>query len=166
MGASRVKWLANSATGLCRCGRERLPGRKSCAICTAKSLAKSRLQTERRRTLGLCHSCGVIRDGKGVRCVECSAAHAATSQRIKSEVIDAYGGKCGCCGEAERAFLTIDHSNDDGASHRKLIGGGGDKMYRWLKKHGFPQEGFALMCFNCNLGRRVNGGVCPHQQLA
>lgn len=27
---------------------------------------------------------------------------------------------------------------------------------------GFPPE-YQIQCFNCNLGRARNGGVCPHQ---
>jgi hypothetical protein len=29
-------------------------------------------------------------------------------------------------------------------------------------KQGFP-DGFQTLCFNCNVGKYKNGGVCPHQ---
>src|SRR5271157_234086 len=80
----------------------------------------------------------------------------------KKKVIDAYGGKCYCCGETILAFLTVDHPNADGAAHRKSIGGGGYPMYLWLIRHNYPKE-FRAACWNCNCGRRINGGVCPHQ---
>ena len=39
---------------------------------------------------------------------------------------------------------------------------GGTKFYRWLKRNNFP-EGFQVLCFNCNCGKEINKGVCPHK---
>lgn len=36
------------------------------------------------------------------------------------------------------------------------------RLYRSLKRRGFPKDRFRLLCANCNLGRYLNGGVCPH----
>src|SRR3990167_2513529 len=36
-------------------------------------------------------------------------------------VIFHYGGRCACCGELEPKFLAIDHINNDGAVHRKIL---------------------------------------------
>lgn len=89
-------------------------------------------------------------------------------RKIREEVLDAYGGVCACCGEAERVFLTVDHINGDGAAHRREVcgtgsgRGGGSTMYEWLKKQGFPKDRFQILCYNCNCGRQRNGGVCPH----
>lgn len=87
--------------------------------------------------------------------------------RIKETVFAAYGGyKCVCCGETEKLFLTIDHIGNDGANHRrKLIGkrySAGYHTYIWLVKNNFPQ-GFQVLCMNCNHGKRMNNGICPHQ---
>lgn len=65
------------------------------------------------------------------------------------------------------AFLAIDHINGGGSAARKsgIYGGskvGGSGFYRWLIKNDFP-AGFQTLCHNCNLGRQINGGVCPHQ---
>ncbi len=46
------------------------------------------------------------------------------------------------------AALSIDHINGGGSKHRKELGGGGTKFYRWLKKHNYP-EGFQVLCMNC-----------------
>lgn len=162
---SYVKQKANVAAGLCRCGRVRIEGRKSCEICTLTKRSASRERNRRLRQLGMCPTCGGPRDGRWVRCVRCTTEHANLSRRIKAAAIAAYGGKCRCCGETEQAFLTIDHTNNDGNQHRKMTPCGGDKIYRWLKKNDYPKDGFALMCFNCNLGRRVNGGICPHMPM-
>lgn len=91
----------------------------------------------------------------------------------KAAVIEAYGGKCTCCGESEPLFLVVDHVNDDGASHREEIGygrttdgrrrvGSGSIMYVWLVANAFP-EGFQLLCANCNLAKQSGG--CPHRRV-
>lgn len=81
--------------------------------------------------------------------------------RRKVAVLAAYGGRCKCCGESRHPFLTIDHVFGDGAKHRKVAGGAGDRTYSWLVKHSFP-PGFQVLCWNCNCGRKINGGICPH----
>ncbi len=91
----------------------------------------------------------------------------AKRARIKEAVFAAYGGyKCVCCGEVEKAFLTIDHINNDGANHRRSLTGkrhsAGYHTYIWLVKNRFP-EGFQVLCMNCNHGKRMNKGICPHQ---
>lgn len=81
---------------------------------------------------------------------------------LRSETFAAYGGECICCGESQIDVLTIDHVKNDGAQHRRLIGGG-SRLYAWLRKNGFPQDGFQILCFNCNRAKFYYG-VCPHQQ--
>lgn len=71
-----------------------------------------------------------------------------------------YGGCCKCCGEDIPEFLTVDHVNGDGAAHRKACGKG-RKIYADLKQRGFPQDGFRLLCFNCNIALGFYG-YCPH----
>ena len=88
-------------------------------------------------------------------------------ERVKDAVCAAYGGyECACCGETEKLFLTIDHINNDGAEHRRKITGkrhsAGYHTYIWIVKNGFP-EGFQVLCMNCNHGKRMNNGICPHQ---
>jgi hypothetical protein len=87
--------------------------------------------------------------------------------RIKDEVYEHYGGyKCNCCGESNPKFLSLDHINNDGGKHRKLFGiTGGMHLYRWIQKNNFP-EGFQVLCYNCNLGKARNQGICPHTQEA
>ena len=78
----------------------------------------------------------------------------------KKLVFEHYGKKCICCGETEMTFLTIDHIEGGGEKHRKKIG---RKINDWLVKNNFP-EGFQTLCFNCNWGKHINGGICPHKQ--
>lgn len=79
--------------------------------------------------------------------------------RLKRQAMLAYGGRCSCCGEDELIFLTIDHLDNSGAEHRRILGRGGARLYQWLKARGYP-EGFQVLCFNCNFAKS-NGG-CPH----
>ena len=82
----------------------------------------------------------------------------------KKLVFEAYGGAiCNCCGETQPEFLSIDHINNDGAEHRREIGNSGSRIYQWLRIHNFP-EGFQVLCMNCQTGKRINNGVCPHQE--
>jgi hypothetical protein len=80
---------------------------------------------------------------------------------LKDAAYRAYGGyRCACCGEPHQAFLGIDHVNNDGGKHRRSIGRGSN-IYVWLRDNKYP-EGFQVLCHNCNHGKHLNGGVCPH----
>jgi len=85
-------------------------------------------------------------------------------RRLINEIIDAYGGKCACCGETRKEYLTIDHVDGDGRKQRREIGvTSSDGLYRWLRQNNYP-EGFQVLCFNCNCGKR-NFSVCPHNEI-
>jgi hypothetical protein len=85
---------------------------------------------------------------------------------VKAEAMATYGDShCVCCGETEIAFLTLDHVDGGGSGINRRRG----STYAWLKRNGWPSDPpLQVLCFNCNCGRQVNGGVCPHQsgQLA
>lgn len=83
---------------------------------------------------------------------------------VKQKIIEAYGGKCVCCGEETLEFLTIDHINNDGAEDRRQNGRkSGGKLYRWLIKNNFPKEDYQLLCYNCNCSKGFFG-YCPHNK--
>lgn len=91
-------------------------------------------------------------------------------ESVKQQVFDYYGEYCACCGEAERIFLTLDHINNDGAQHKRELSKqanarsvGADKLWRAIIKDGFPNS-YQILCYNCNCGKRDNGGICPHQE--
>lgn len=77
---------------------------------------------------------------------------------LKAEMIAAYGGSCSCCGESAFQLLTIDHVYHDGKRHRAAKG---ENVYADLKQREWPQDGFRLLCMNCNWGTRF-GAPCPH----
>ena len=82
-------------------------------------------------------------------------------RKMKTQIFEAYGGaKCQCCGEDRFEFLTIDHINGGGNTHRKEIGGG-RAIYYWIIRNNFP-VGFRILCMNCNWATGQYG-QCPHE---
>lgn len=126
----------------------------------------------RKIAAGLCGTCGVEPKREGMRdCTGCGAARVASGRRSEAKARDEiylrYGGpRCVCCGETELLFLTLDHVDNDGGSHRReIVGKNGGCSYRQLRsslrRRGWPPI-LQVLCFNCNMGRQRNGGVCPH----
>lgn len=136
---------------------------------------RSRKNRERARREGLCLSCfKPLGDSKGKNCNVCAeTANVAQKMRRRRDMeacLAAYGGKrCACCGETQPTFLTLDHINGDGNKHRKLITKAKNAVpcaahfYAALRRAGFP-PGLQVLCWNCNLGRERNGGICPHEE--
>jgi hypothetical protein len=92
------------------------------------------------------------------------------SAALRIATLEAYGGRCECCGESNPTFLTIDHVGGGGNKHRRMIsrhGTAGNVFYVRLKKLGFPRvvDGFPLriLCWNCNMATAFLG-TCPHQR--
>jgi len=128
---------------------------------------------------GMCTYCGQQKAANGFRqCQSCNSIRNKRAikyrKKLRDEVYSHYGGyKCACCGETEPVFLTIDHINNDGAKHRVKMAHGrigrtgrgcsGIRIYYWLKRHNYPL-GFQVLCYNCNHGKYLNGGICPHQK--
>jgi len=78
----------------------------------------------------------------------------SVEQRIgnRLKVLQHYGkdGKIQCswpdCEISDPDMLTIDHVHDDGALHRKEIGGGA-QFHCWAIRNQFP-EGYQTLCWN------------------
>jgi hypothetical protein len=84
--------------------------------------------------------------------------------QIKKETIEAYGGRCVCCGEEEIAFLTIDHKFGGGnVERRSLNRASGKAFYLWLRRKGYPKDKYQALCHNCNQAKSAYG-ICPHQK--
>lgn len=92
------------------------------------------------------------------------------SYKVKNEVLSHYSKKlsnsdfpcCNCCGEHDfLIFLTIDHiTNRKNVTHEKGLGG--QKMYQYLRKIGYP-TGYQVLCYNCN-SAKSDSGICPHER--
>ncbi len=90
------------------------------------------------------------------------AANRASVLKLRREMIAAYGGACTCCGETHEEFLTLEHTRQDGAEHRRRAGGCW-AVYRELRRLGWPKDGFTVLCMNCNWAVRLSV-VCPHKR--
>ena len=92
------------------------------------------------------------------RCLESSRTKQARyRQRVRQDVLSAYGGRCACCRSEKE--LHLDHKNGGGQAHRKSVGGTSTSVYRDVIKRGFPQE-FQLLCKPCNYAKSA-GSHCP-----
>ena len=87
----------------------------------------------------------------------------ARTRQLRQEVMAAYGGRCTCCGVEGWQFLTIDHVDGDGTEHAAALKNQGGAIYRWLRARGYPQEGFQILCWNCNQAKYAFG-ICPHAE--
>lgn len=68
---------------------------------------------------------------------------------------------CACCGRDGIIYLTLDHIDNSGNTHRKS---GITNLYSWIKKNKFP-TGFQVLCWSCNMGKHLNHGQCPHKGI-
>lgn len=86
-------------------------------------------------------------------------------RKVREEIFDHYGWVCRCCGETMREFLSLDHINNDGYLDKNPNGDkkSGKELYLLVKKENFSDR-FQTLCMNCNWGKKVNNGVCPHKK--
>ena len=174
-------------SGVCRsCSEKIMPGKARCLKHHAAHLEHRRRRHLDRKQHGVCTICGKrpITSGSTSRCTACiegakQRAHRyeqryrspkyktqrkiqrqVADPRIKAEIFAHYGKVCDCCGEDALPLRTIDHIDGKkkwGHDHTWT----GIKLYKWLKKHGFP-KGFRTMCWSCNCGRDTSpDGLCP-----
>ena len=111
----------------------------------------------------LCWNCNWLKHLSFIRQNPSTSKSAMYSRRsrvkIKETVLTHYGHACVCCGITDSDLLCFDHIHNDGAAFRaETIRG---PIGPWLIRNDFPDD-IQLMCFNCNDGRRINGGICPH----
>lgn len=87
--------------------------------------------------------------------------------RLKLDVFKHYsvdGIKCCKCGFDDIRALTIDHINNNGAEERRKLFGhrmyAGTTFYRWLRKNDYPDNGYQVLCFNCNWIKKTEHQKC------
>ena len=144
--------------------RQAIKGKTKCTTCRKKNLAR----LARLRGSGRCTHSGCSRKPKGLSLCRKHSVNALIQSRARKQaVVDAYGGRCDCCGETGLDFLTIDHVSGNGAAHRRKLFGNsricGARFYRWLAAFNFPR-GFRVLCWNCNFSVHLNKGKCLHTQ--
>lgn len=147
------------ARGLCRSCYQK--ARRDGALPTERAICHPERPVQAR---GLCPQCYAKNkywdDPKRFR-QESRDSQAAARKRLREEMLKAYGERCACqwCPETNTDFLTLDHINGDGKEHRKQVG---SHTYADLRRKGWPQGGYRLLCWNCNALTK-NGRVCPHE---
>jgi hypothetical protein len=159
----------------CRNGEQQIRRCESCAKVFGGTNAERTLCAACRPPLTKpCATCGVQFVGSmdqrrycspSCRVVAVKRQREAAHDALRQAALVAYSGPrpfCACCGDGISQFLALDHIDGGGHQHRKKLGGGG--FWTWLKRNGYP-SGFRVLCHNCNLGRQVNGGACPHDVL-
>lgn len=132
--------------------------RRECKVCHRNKMAEWR-RNNREKYLEARHRWYAKDAGRKRMCAERRKSDHRSRQKTKYIVLEHYGAKCNCCGEAEIHFLTVDHINNDGAAHRRTMNHA--NQWLWLVRNNFP-PGFQILCMNCNFGKRMAGGVCPH----
>lgn len=164
---SRQRKERRKKQGLCPCGNLVADGFVSCAGCRKKAASRHENKVLSSTLNNRCKRCNS--DTNEIFCANCKQVlrdqKKKCRQKLKKSVMSHYGGECSCCGESELAFLTIDHIENNGSEHRKSLPDSkfstGERFYRWLRDNNYP-DGFQVLCMNCNFGKHLNNGVCPH----
>jgi hypothetical protein len=97
-------------------------------------------------------------------CRECHNTRTRDNWRkLRVEIFNNYGWECKCCGETIKEFLSLDHINNDGYLDKNPNGDkkSGKELYLLVKRQGFPEK-YQTLCMNCNWGKKIGNGVCPH----
>lgn len=115
---------------------------------------------------GFCRACGSRpRFEHRVTCEPCTRSRAKNRVQRKLDVLLAYGGVCACCGEQDWRMLTLDHILNDGAEERRVLSPDGTNksynFYGYLKRNGYPQGPYQVLCWNCNMSK-AHFGSCAH----
>lgn len=132
----------------------------------------SKRKREERLAAGLCAVCGKneFRPQRKT-CDHCAFPHrkydSDTTRKwhkkwllqVQEAIFEHYGRVCVCCGEDNPLFLTLDHINNDGNIQRM---GRSHNTWTQAASDGFPED-LQMLCYNCNLGKTRNNGVCPHR---
>lgn len=149
-----------------------------------RKLSESGYRYRHRKELGLCVRCGEpqVKSRIGKRhCSKCDAQYRIydkkryyknkvsrldavrkRNQIAKDEIYRRLGGYvCACCGETEKLFLTIEHKNGGGRKERTYYGGSRFLPALLARKN---LDGYEILCMNCNRGKYLNGGFCPHKR--
>lgn len=171
------RYRSRKQLGVCvSCSGPVVADKTMCDDCSQHRNSQKKRRSDSFLTSKLCSVCGKIPpEGEGKRCKACidkrNSWYQGSGTQAKDKVrrdenrraaFEHYGERCSCCGENEPCFLAIDHIEGDGTTHRKEINKWGSGFHKWLVDSGFP-EGFQILCHNCNMGKHLNGGVCPHK---
>jgi hypothetical protein len=147
------------SAGLCPwCGADAEPGRVFCEPCAERNREVSAKWYEKRREKVLARWRERYASDPEYRALmQHKARRSGTRDRrvLRAKVIEAYGGRCVCCGFADVRALDLDHVTRDGPSNRRPP----YAAYREAIKEAYPDR-FRLLCRNCNWGAFLGEGDC------
>ncbi len=139
-------------------------GKNACRRCLDLANERRKLKYASKKNSTICMLCLTNQRHEGYSmCHWCIKYQTTYRLNLKLEIFDAYGGaKCACpqCPlslDTNHQFLSIDHIHDGGRRQNKR----GTNLYLWLRTHQYP-SGYRVLCHNCNCGRQINNGICPH----
>ena len=152
---NQERFLYLRQSGLCvSCKAPTEANKTYCADCGSMMSTRHKERNAARKTEGLCVECGAPARPNKTCCIECSEkqnsrAHQEREQ-LRLQAMTHYSeGKPICawvqCTIDDLDLLTIDHMNNDGAKHRRMIGHG--NICRWLRQNNYP-PGFQVLCYN------------------
>lgn len=135
-------WYKHPTTGkvICDSCYGKIPRKRLCVICGNTSSTRW-------------HS-----NEKGAVCHKC--AEGKRRIKVKLKVFTHYSkGKPICCVRGcninDIDMLALDHTNNDGAAHRKSIGNvSGFGLYDWAQRNNYPKM-FQVMCWNHNIKKEM-----------
>jgi len=83
--------------------------------------------------------------------------------KYKLDALEKYGKVCYCCGQDNYLFLSIDHILNNGREESRKLKY--NSIYLWLKQNNHPDRNdLRVACYNCNCGRNITKGECPHKK--
>ncbi len=152
----------------------KLQGKRRCATCKEiKSLSEFAFRNfEKTQVYSCCRKCKTT-SSKTIQQRNRNLYYCRKRDKEWSSLLDNLGHTCDCCGEANEAFLTVDHINRDGHKEAVLymsikygelrrLRRNGLSLWRKARLEGYPKDKYRMLCYNCNCGRERNEGVCPH----
>jgi len=166
------RYFEYKAAGLCtRCGAPRMEGKTRCEKHHLEHLSYGHSFKEKAIQNGLCRYCCINPrvEGKSM-CESCLDKHSERNREIyakhRAACIEAYGGKCKCCGLGVHKYLQLDHINNDGAKHRQeVFNGTKGSIYTWAFRQKFPKI-LQLLCANCHQAKTTSGGCTDADHCA
>jgi len=101
-----------------------------------------------------------LEDGKirNYTCKKCIAR--SYRSKMKLDMLEGLGNVCACCGEDNPVFLTLDHINNDGHTHRETLKD--HQIIAEARRENWPKDKYQILCMNCNFAKG-HYEECPHK---
>ena len=139
--------------------------RKACRRCLDLANNRRKAKYNSKKNSIICMLClSKPRYNNHTMCLDCLNYKTTYRLNIKLEAFKAYGGNKCACGDcplsivSDHKFLAIDHIYNNRDQQKRSRG---YDLYLWLRKQQYP-HGYRVLCHNCNSGRQLNNGFCPH----